>query len=114
MKKIFFVFLMLPFASFCQCSTWIGQPVENSLQLLDSAKPVMQFQVAQTGDTSRKDKLIFSDEKGLFTFQIMLNEKDALSGTDVVTTYPTVNSIYITGPTERIEQFYASLKLIFL
>lgn len=99
MKKLLFLFLLIPFASFSQCSTWIGEPVKNTLDLLENAKAFVKLDIAQTSDSSRKDAIIFADSTGLFTFRVNLDQAGP------------VKSIYMIGPTDKMNRFYSEYLL---
>jgi hypothetical protein len=66
----------------------------------------LQFTMVRTGDTTRLDSYRFADDKGFSAFTFAVDKKNNLDGTQLKTTYGSVNGIYIYGPAERVDKLY--------
>ena len=79
---------------------------DSAIALLKTADTYLQFNLMNKYDPSQENSIrLFDEENNNCQFTVDFIKKQEFKGTQVVTTYNQVKSIYIKGPKERMEKF---------
>lgn len=109
MKRLFSILLFcLPFFSFSQCVNWLNNSPEESKALLPKIQQYLLFDLKKiNSDTTLIE---YADNQQFCTVKFRAVYKKELQGTTLVSLPPFVKNIYISGPADRIDKLFESLK----
>lgn len=106
MKTLIFFILLLPALSKAQCPQWVRGSKDSAIALLNKADTYLQFNLMSKYDSTQKNSIrLFDEENNNCQFTVDFIKKQEFAGTQVVTTYNQVKSIYIKGPKDRMDKF---------
>jgi hypothetical protein len=131
MKKLLLILLLVPFASFCQPTKLLGNSFDSTKYVVADLQKYLVFKLdsEQVGgnshywtykQTPKKIMNLTGDsievqQPELCGVKISYSGKKELRGTELVSIPATVKSIFIFGPSERIDQIFKDyLRPVFL
>ena len=110
MKKIIIVLSMLPSLSFAQCTEIIGAKPEDAMLLIPEIQENLGFELRRSGNPFSRKRIVYVDSLEVCEVEIFSNSEDKYDGLSKIPGEPTVNELYITGPTDRIIKLFEYFK----
>lgn len=106
MKKLIFITLIIPAISKAQCPQWVHGSKDSVIALLKKADTYLQFNLMNKYDPAQQNSIrLFDEENNNCQFSVEFIKKQEFAGTQVITSYNQVKSIYIKGPKDRMDNF---------
>ncbi len=105
MKKLFLIALIIPAICKAQCPQWVHSGRDSTIALLNKADSYLQFNLMSKYDAAQQNSIRLFDEHDYCQFTVDFIKAQAFEGSNLVTTYNQVKSIYIKGPKDRMDKF---------
>ena len=101
-NKFIIVFLLMPFASFSQCATWIGGPVDSTLALQKVVEKYLEVPLERSIEKHHKADYEFVNQSCDCEFFFMTGKQKPKGKKK----YVGVNEIVINGPVNKVKKMY--------
>lgn len=92
MKKLLFILMILPMASFAQAPEWVGGSLKNAEALMGLIEQRLSIKFTDSSISPNRERMVFNDSSGRFVVKVELAKE-------------VVQNINIEAPAYQINEF---------